>query len=238
MWATGETLWGNVEDFPLARPVSPEIRSFLAVPVGSQGVIQIIGTHRDAFTRDDVRLVQILARHVEEELRRVRLERELREQAIRDPLTGLYNRRFLAEVLEREVERARRYGYPLTLVMADIDDFKKVNDRYGHGVGMPSSAGWRRHSRITSALGTSCSATGGGVRDPPSPDRKRGGEVVHRLRERLAAISLDSHPDLQVSASLGHAVWDPSRDGPTTPEVLLHRADEVLYEMKRRRGGR
>lgn len=202
------------------------------------GVIQIIGTHRDAFTRDDVRLVQILARHVEEELRRVRLERELREQAIRDPLTGLYNRRFLAEVLEREVERARRYGYPLTLVMADIDDFKKVNDRYGHGVGTPSSAGWRRHSRITSALGTSCSATGEEFVILLPQTGNGGGEVVHRLRERLAAISLDSHPDLQVSASLGHAVWDPSRDGPTTPEVLLHRADEVLYEMKRRRGGR
>ena len=63
------------------------------------------------------------------------LQAELREQAIRDPLTGLYNRRYLAETLERELARAMREGYPVSVVMADIDHFKGVNDTYGHAAG-------------------------------------------------------------------------------------------------------
>jgi diguanylate cyclase (GGDEF)-like protein/PAS domain S-box-containing protein len=64
-----------------------------------------------------------------------RLQVALKEQAIRDALTGLYNRRYLDETLEREVSRARREGAPLSLVMLDIDHFKRVNDTYGHQAG-------------------------------------------------------------------------------------------------------
>lgn len=64
-----------------------------------------------------------------------RLQAALQEQAVRDGLTGLYNRRYLDEMLEREVSRARREGIPLSLVMLDIDHFKRVNDTYGHQAG-------------------------------------------------------------------------------------------------------
>jgi diguanylate cyclase (GGDEF)-like protein/PAS domain S-box-containing protein len=63
------------------------------------------------------------------------LEAELREQALRDSLTGLYNRRFLNETLERELARAVREGYPVSFVMMDIDHFKKINDTFGHLAG-------------------------------------------------------------------------------------------------------
>jgi diguanylate cyclase (GGDEF)-like protein len=63
------------------------------------------------------------------------LQMILREQAIRDPLTGLYNRRYLAETQDRELSRAAREGYPVGFVMLDIDHFKNVNDRFGHEVG-------------------------------------------------------------------------------------------------------
>ncbi|MFZ4552556.1 MAG: GGDEF domain-containing protein [Aquabacterium sp.] len=73
---------------------------------------------------------------------RVRAEREvlalqsqLREQSVRDALTGLYNRRHLDEVLSRELLVAQRYHRPLSIVMADVDHFKAVNDRYGHSAG-------------------------------------------------------------------------------------------------------
>jgi diguanylate cyclase (GGDEF)-like protein len=64
-----------------------------------------------------------------------RLQEELREQAVRDGLTNLFNRRYLDETLERELARAKREGYPLTLVMIDIDHFKRLNDTYGHQAG-------------------------------------------------------------------------------------------------------
>jgi len=68
-----------------------------------------------------------------EEIRR--LQSALQEQAVRDGLTGLYNRRYLDEMLEREVSRARREGIALSLVMIDIDHFKRINDTYGHQAG-------------------------------------------------------------------------------------------------------
>ncbi|MFA6309916.1 MAG: diguanylate cyclase [Sterolibacterium sp.] len=63
------------------------------------------------------------------------LHRQLQEQAMRDSLTGLYNRRYLDETLERELARAKREAYPLSLMMIDLDHFKKVNDTYGHQAG-------------------------------------------------------------------------------------------------------
>ena len=63
------------------------------------------------------------------------LQERLREEAIRDPLTGLYNRRFLHETLFRELAHATREGSPLTVVIIDIDHFKRLNDRYGHQIG-------------------------------------------------------------------------------------------------------
>jgi diguanylate cyclase (GGDEF)-like protein len=63
------------------------------------------------------------------------LQEELREQAIRDPLTGLFNRRYLDATLEREIGRAEREGYPVSIVMIDVDHFKRVNDERGHAAG-------------------------------------------------------------------------------------------------------
>ena len=63
------------------------------------------------------------------------LQIELREQAIRDPLTGLYNRRYLDETLDRELARAERENYPVSFLIFDIDHFKKINDSYGHYAG-------------------------------------------------------------------------------------------------------
>jgi diguanylate cyclase (GGDEF)-like protein len=64
-----------------------------------------------------------------------RLQTKLRDQAIRDPLTDLYNRRYLQEELGNEIRLAERRYYPVTVVLIDIDHFKQVNDRFGHPVG-------------------------------------------------------------------------------------------------------
>ncbi|QAA76488.1 MAG: hypothetical protein BIP78_0722 [Candidatus Bipolaricaulis sibiricus] len=237
-WLTGESAWGNLDHFPEARPVDPRIEAFISVPIGSIGVIQVVSPVRDAYTAEDVSLVEILARHMFEEIRRVQLENELREQATRDPLTGLYNRRFLAETLARELERARRYGHPLTLILADIDDFKRVNDRYGHVAG---DAALRC---VADVLQTSVRAVdlvfryGGEEFVVVLPETGSGGDALQRLQEKMAAVPVPDVPGLTLSVSLGHVTWDPSGDAVSTLEDLLHRADEVLYAIKGRRGGR
>lgn len=63
------------------------------------------------------------------------LHQRIQEQAVRDALTGLYNRRYLDEMLEREIARAKREGYPISLAIIDLDHFKQVNDTYGHQAG-------------------------------------------------------------------------------------------------------
>lgn len=233
--ACGQRISGNLEDLPQARPVRPDLRSVLSVPIGDFGVFQVASTARDAFSPEDVLVAEILAGHLREEIRRIRIEEQLREQAIRDPLTGLYNRRTLGGVLEREIERAKRYEHPLTLVMADIDDFKSVNDRHGHLVG---DALLRRVAEVLRGsvrAGDYVFRYGGEEFVLVLPETGDGEGVLPRLRQAVRGISLPDVPGLSVSLSVGHVVWSPVRDGPTTVEALLRRADEVLYGMKRRR---
>ncbi|MCS6906879.1 MAG: diguanylate cyclase [Anaerolineales bacterium] len=76
-----------------------------------------------------------LADHVAPALSNLNLRDKLRSQAIRDPLTGLYNRRYMEETLEREIRRAARHQYSVGLIMCDIDQMKPINDRFGHDAG-------------------------------------------------------------------------------------------------------
>jgi diguanylate cyclase (GGDEF)-like protein len=76
-----------------------------------------------------------LVERIEAEEKLLVLQKELEEQAIRDSLTGLYNRRFLDETLSRELSRAERDKYSVSIVMLDLDHFKMFNDTYGHDVG-------------------------------------------------------------------------------------------------------
>ena len=80
-------------------------------------------------------LLIVFSQRVASSLTNIRLRESLRQQSIRDSLTGLYNRRYLEETLEREFARARRLNQPVSLIMFDVDHFKKINDLYGHEAG-------------------------------------------------------------------------------------------------------
>ncbi len=104
----------------------------------------------------EIALQKVNAR-LEKQLREIRsLQEKLREQAIRDAMTGTYNRGYLDETLERELARAKRSGYPLSVMMIDIDHFKNINDSYGHKGGdlVIKSVGkmLANHSRATDCV--------------------------------------------------------------------------------------
>src|SRR4030095_8691466 len=86
-------------------------------------------------TIETIRSLEIFANQAVAAIENARSYAEAREQSIRDSLTGAYNHRHFQEVLQREIGRAERVGRPLTVVMLDIDDFKSINDRFGHPVG-------------------------------------------------------------------------------------------------------
>ena len=89
----------------------------------------------DPFAARELELLGLLVDELAVAIQNARDYYERLEQAIRDPLTGLYNRRFLFEALDKEVARTERYGNDVSLVLFDVDDFKAINDDHGHAAG-------------------------------------------------------------------------------------------------------
>ena len=229
----GETIWGaDLEEFPEAKSEEVGFESFISVPIGDLGTINVAAEKRDKFTREDVDLVEILAGHLREELKRVRLQKELREQAIKDPLTGLYNRRYFNESLRKEVEKSKRYDSPIAFVMIDVNRFKEINDRYSHQTG-------------DQVLVQVADLIGENVRSADTVVRYGGdeflimlpetnGEVsstVSRILERLERWNEESNLlDFRLTFALGVSHWDPERDRKI--ETVLKEADRKMYEDK------
>ena len=161
------------------------------------------------------------------------LQARLRDQAIRDPLTGLFNRRYLTETLHRELARCAREDRPLTVVMLDVDHFKALNDAYGHETGdrMLQELGRflgdeTRHGDVACRFGgeefvvvlPGASATAAGAR----------AQVWRSAFERLVVPHQGS--DVGVTVSMGVAE---SPLHASTADALLRAADVALYEAKR-----
>ncbi|HJV28837.1 MAG TPA: diguanylate cyclase [Aromatoleum sp.] len=161
------------------------------------------------------------------------LEDELRKLSTTDGLTGLFNRRFLDDTLRKELARAQRYGHALSVLMLDVDHFKKFNDRHGHEMG----------DRVLKAVAGAMYAT---LRQQDYPCRYGGEEFLailpdtasagalnaaERLRHAICTLSVEG---LSVTASIGCASF-PELEVQTADE-LVEQADGALYQAKE--GGR
>ena len=107
----------------------------LVLSAEAEGFVEVGAGGDREFSEDEVGLLQILANQAAAAIVNVRLYQTIERQAITDGLTGLYNHRYFYERLNQEFARAQRYELPLSLLMLDIDDFKRFNDSYGHPVG-------------------------------------------------------------------------------------------------------
>jgi diguanylate cyclase (GGDEF)-like protein/PAS domain S-box-containing protein len=114
-------------------------RTILGIPLihrgESLGVLSVQAADPNAYTKSQVKLVETIAQQTSIAMDNAKLFEKMQQMTITDGLTGLYNRRYFNLILEKEVERAKRYKSPLSLVMMDIDHFKVVNDTYGHLAG-------------------------------------------------------------------------------------------------------
>ena len=107
----------------------------LAARGSDLGLVTLVRDAQEPYDEQELRLMRLLVAQLALAIGNARDYHERLEQAIRDPLTGVYNRRFFYEQLDKEMERNGRYGSAASLVIFDIDDFKAINDRHGHQAG-------------------------------------------------------------------------------------------------------
>ncbi|MFC0204655.1 diguanylate cyclase [Novosphingobium soli] len=177
----------------------------------------------------------VLAENIASALVNHRLQRGLREQTIRDPLTGLFNRRYMEETLALEISRASRSGSPLSLVMCDVDHFKRFNDDFGHEAGdavlQAVAAEMRSRFREGDVVcrfgGEEFTVIAPGTTAAVLLDRVEGArQAIAELNVQQGGRTLGS-----MTMSFGIASWedDMERDGST----LIKAADAALYRAKR-----
>ncbi len=168
-------------------------------------------------------------------------QQKLAEQAITDELTGLKNRRAFDERLAEEFRRAQRYSDPVSLIMLDLDHFKRVNDQYGHPFGDVVLRGAADRIRASTRDPDICARYGGEEFAIILPKTHVQGamalaeRIFRTLRGKTHTVGegAESH-GFRVTASIGISFF-PSKDV-TSPELLVKFADEALYRAKR--GGR
>jgi diguanylate cyclase (GGDEF)-like protein len=152
-------------------------------------------------------------------------------QALVDGLTGLANRRAATDALHAEAARAERLETPLSLVLADLDEFKEVNDAYGHAVGDAVLRAFADVLRETVRESDVAGRWGGEefLLLLPGADLEGAVQLAERVRVALAARDIPGAPGLRVTASFGVAEYA----GESNSEQLVVAADGALYRAKR-----
>ncbi|OLB85901.1 MAG: hypothetical protein AUI15_31960 [Actinobacteria bacterium 13_2_20CM_2_66_6] len=157
--------------------------------------------------------------------------RQFSNEARTDHLTGLANRREFERVMEREVALAERHGRQLTVMMVDVDNLKKINDRHGHGAGDDALRLVAQELQRVVRASDVCGRLGGdefGVAMPET-DLHRAREVGRRLRTAIQSMNLGSKTTHSVEVSIGMGAWKPGMDWQALYEIV----DKELYEDKR-----
>ncbi|MBM3190075.1 MAG: diguanylate cyclase, partial [Chloroflexi bacterium] len=219
----------------------PTQEGYLCVPMMAQsealGVLHLTQPRDARLTEAKQRLAVAMAEHIAMALSNLRLHETLRSQSIRDPLTGLFNRRFMEESLELELRRAMRNQRPLGVIMLDLDRFKDFNDTYGHDAG----------DTLLRELGALLQAN---IRGEDIACRyggeeftlilpEGGSDVLQQraelLREAIRKMEVQHRGQSlgHIAASMGVALFP---ENGRTRDALLQAADAALYLSKDRGG--
>lgn len=228
----------EMEEPPQRAPVEPAADTAIAVPLrrGDRtiGVLALYGREvPEPFGERDASTLASLAGQASIGIENVLLHEEARRLSITDGLTGVWNRRYLEMVLRKEVERAQRFGRPLSVMMIDLDRFKEVNDRYGHLAGDEILV--EVVSRITESVRGHIDIVaryGGEEFVAVLPETPADGAwiVAEKIRSVVSEATVDAgRRALQVTVSVGVAAFP---EAGVTADGLLARADEAMYRAK------
>jgi two-component system, cell cycle response regulator len=207
------------------------IGSMVAEPLVSEGatigILAVSSPEPDAFSETDELLARLLANCSVGPIQRARLER----LAVTDDLTLAYNNRYLPARLLEEMERSRRSGDALSVLLIDLDFFKKVNDTHGHAVGDQVLRGFVERVRAATRRVDLLVRRGGEefVLIMPATTTREASIIAERVRREVGDRPIEAG-DARVTqtASIGIATWD----GRETPQALEKRADAAMYIAK------
>lgn len=213
-------------------------QSLMALPILVDDEVTFIlvmfRTAGDPFKDADERLLQLLINAFEITLKNLQLRNKIQDQAIKDGLMGVFNHRYMKVKLEEEMARAKRYGSPLTLIIADVDYFKKFNDTHGHLLGD------KVLKEIATILQDSVRETdivaryGGeelAILLPETP-LDAACDVAERIRRNVASHPFTGKEQQVVAMSLSIGVSSLFEEPDLEPSELIIRTDTALYRAK------
>ncbi|MBL4740769.1 MAG: diguanylate cyclase [Sneathiella sp.] len=208
----------------------------LCIPMTAHGEVMgalHLSKERIKITTDEREITSILAEQISLAIANIKLRQSLKDQAIRDSLTGLYNRRFLIEFLEKEILRTQRNNSQVTVMMLDVDHFKKFNDSFGHDAGdmVLAKVGETLQNTIRSH---DVACRYGGEEFTiilPRVSLVEAKNMATRLGDAIRSLKI-THASQRLSTitmSIGIAIFP---DHGEKPEELIKAADEALYLAK------
>ncbi len=219
------------------EPGGEDLNSFLAVPVGvdeCKGLILVESAKRDVFGDSCKELLSRIATSAGLAIEKILIFEKARELATHDGLTGLFNHRQFQQILKDEITRSIRYNDPLTLVICDIDYFKKVNDTWGHQFGDTVLKGVASHLNESIRQNVDTASRYGGEEFAlvlVKTDENGAKETAERIREKIHQIPFKAPTgeDVRISMSFGIAVY---RQHARQIDELIKKADKALYRAK------
>jgi diguanylate cyclase (GGDEF)-like protein len=245
---SGEPLVDRLDSDPPSRLDAAEqplgVNQLAVFPIKTKGrtlgVLTLAFTKKRPITARDQELLGTIGSMVGAGIENSRLYQRLRQLSFTDPVTGLYNRRFIIKRLRAELERASRYDHRVSVIMVDVDAFKQLNDRFGHIFGdlalkkiaLATRAACRRIDYIGRYGGDEFLIV------LPETETSSAALVSDRVRRHINSLSLPvpaGAGPVSLTASLGLAVY-PDSGGDATAVIMA--ADRRLYRAKRDGGDR
>jgi diguanylate cyclase (GGDEF)-like protein len=224
-----------------SEPKSGEFASFIAMPFGMEsvkGLILLESVRKDAFSKFHRDLLEEMGKSAGIALEKIFMVKQVKDMAIHDSLTGLYNRRRCVEFLKSKIKAYERRNLPLTLVMCDIDFFKKINDTYGHDTGDIVIKGVAARLQNSIRLEIDVAARFGGeefVLVFDEMDHEKASESTERIREAIESMPFYSTGGQAVKVTMSFGIASYPQHAADT-DGLLRNADKALYDAKK--GGR
>ncbi|MGM0446505.1 MAG: bifunctional diguanylate cyclase/phosphodiesterase, partial [Bacillota bacterium] len=216
----------DIQKIDFAKPTSDKYHSAITIPIGELGIFQAVSTKINEFTREDLELVELLIAHTNSALKRIDYEKKITYLGFHDSLTGLYNRNYLHEEINRLDTKRQQ---PISVIICDLNGLKLVNDVFGHDEGdqyiIKTANLLKKCMRKEDILGR----WGGDefLILLPNTATKNAEKIIERINSEVKKTYDSIRP---ISMSLGSATKN--KDIKTPIDTLIEEADYKMYKNK------